>query len=152
MVRRIIAAAVGVFSPSKKVIRRRLLPVLKLGQEHFVIEIVNDAEGLDLPPKRHASSALVALFRGTKDTPGPLPLFNKATNIIDQVSSVQQLRSAKFVSDHVEYDVVVFHLCTYLGQPDKSMQLDEMEKHGFTLTSIHNHQHTNEIKNVLSID
>ncbi len=154
MVKSILKAAAGAAKTvasgfAKK--ERHLLPVLQKGQKLFVVE-ANSAEDFILPPKRHASSALISLFRGTEEKPGPIRSFNKTTNIVDLVPQYERKRSSMFVENGLEYDVVTFHLCTDLGQPKQADQIAALEEHGFSLRPLPLHPHAKHIKQALHLD
>lgn len=146
-------SAVGV-SSTKDDKERRLVPVLQKGQKLFVVEVAPGREGdLILSDNQQAPAALIALFQGSKKAPGPLPLFNGTTNIVDLVPQREQKRSSDYVDDKgVENYVVTFHLCTDLGQPTQAKQIVALEEHGYSLLPLQQHPKARLIKEALRLD
>ncbi len=159
MANRIVGAAVGaaqsvvgVFSAKKpKVTERRLLPILQRGQKLFVVGKADDFGGFVVPPKMRAISVLTNLLRGTKEIPGPIPFFNKTTYVVDLAADCRRNRANSFIERHIEYDVIVFHLCSVLGKGSEQQQVCEMEKSGFSLCPLNEHSLVVDMKRVLRI-
>ncbi len=156
MVTKLAKAAAGVItgafsSKNGKVDERRLLPILQRKQELFVVGKKDQPEGFRIEPKVRAVVALVELFRGTEDEPGPFLLFNQTTNIVDLAPGHRGKRVPLFVDRHIEFDVVAFHLCTMLGGGKESEQVSRMQEHGFVLRPLKSHPLAADIKRVLHI-
>jgi hypothetical protein len=147
-----VMGVAGAFSSQKpKVTERRLLPIFQQGQKLFVVGKKDQAEGFRIEPKVRAVVALVELFRGTKDEPGPFLLFNQTTNVVDLAPGHRGKRVPLFIDGHVEFDVVAFHLCTMLGGGKESEQVERMNDHGFVLRPLKDHPLAADIRRVLHV-
>jgi hypothetical protein len=137
--------------PKPKVTERRLLPILQRRQELFVVGKKDQPEGFRIEPKVRAVVALVELFRGTEDEPGPFLLFNQTTNVVDLSPGHRGRRVPSFVDRHIEFDLVAFQLCTVFGGGKESEQVERMKEHGFVLRTLKSHPLAADIRRVLHV-
>lgn len=141
-----VKSATGGFG-KKRVIERRLLPVLEKNKKLLVVhDLIENSQRFVIPPHQRSVTALVALLRGANGQ-GPLPLFG-STNV-GEISGTSH-RVTSFIEDGVEYDVLMFAFCNILGV-EPGTELQALAEHTFMVKPLRSHPLAKDIKRVLNI-